>query len=568
MKLSTSIYDVFKVLLFIMSVSWSLLAFFVMFYSKSFFFEWEVFYYSGASFNVSLIFDWMSLVFLSVVSLISACIMQYSKYYMEGEVMFLRFSMLLVMFVGSMAILIVSPNLVSLLLGWDGLGLTSYVLIIYYQNESSCNSGMLTILSNRIGDVMILMSIGLLSCHGSWSFYMFEEVEDVLVVGAIILAGMTKSAQLPFSAWLPAAMAAPTPVSSLVHSSTLVTAGIYVLIRFYPVMSSVTALWQSLMIVSVSTMFIAGLAANFEVDVKKVVALSTLSQLGLMSTILSMGLVKLSFFHLITHAMFKSSLFMCVGFIMHNIKGDQDGRSMSGFVMVSPVLMSYFVVVNMALAGLPFLAGFYSKDLILENMFMFDFNNTIKFMLVLGTGFTFSYSLRIIYLISSGVCVTSSVSVSEDMDKEVMASIMALIMMSVVVGFYFSWVYFSESMFIVLTYYDKYLIMLAGLLAGGSMYFFVRSETKVKSTMSEGLIFDMLYLPEISRIYATKPFIKIGMTLNKIFDMGWLEYYGGKGGEALFLKNSMFLQLSQKSVMVSGYIVSVVYLVFMVVMIY
>nr|AXI98838.1 NADH dehydrogenase subunit 5 [Pseudoniphargus unisexualis] len=568
MKLFSNIYDIFSLLLFGFSFIFFVFTFVGLCFEKSFFFEWEIFYCLSSSIVMSFIFDWMSLMFLGTVSLISACIMKYSKYYMEGEVNFLRFSMVLLMFVGSMAMLIVSPNLISLMLGWDGLGFTSYILIIYYQNESSCNSGMLTILSNRVGDVMILMSIGLLSWCGSWSFYLFDEVENTATSVMIILAGMTKSAQMPFSAWLPAAMAAPTPVSSLVHSSTLVTAGVYLLIRFYPVMVSMEGLWKCLTVVSVMTMFMAGFVANFETDVKKVVALSTLSQLGIMMIILSVGMVKLSFFHLITHAMFKSSLFMCVGFIMHNISGAQDGRSMSSFSSLSPVLMGYFVIVNLALAGFPFLAGFYSKDLILENMFMMDLNYLIMFMLVIGAGFTFSYSLRVIYLVSSSNYVMYSVSFSEDMSKEVISCISKLVMMSMVIGFYFSWVSFSESSMIVLAMYEKYVIMLSGLLVGGFMYFFVSKETKSSIFMPVSLLSNMFYLPEASCDFFSKPFIKVGLMLNKVLDAGWSEYYGGKGGEVFLIDNSKVLQLSQSSVMISGYAVSMVYLVIVMIMVY
>nr|CTP93714.1 NADH dehydrogenase subunit 5 [Pseudoniphargus gorbeanus] len=568
MKLCNNIYDVFAGLLFVVSFCFFTFTFSVMLNKESFFLEWEIFYFTSSSFVMSFIFDWMSLMFLGTVSLISACITKYSKYYMLGEVNFLRFIMVMMMFVGSMALLIVSPNLVSILLGWDGLGFTSYILIIYYQNESSCNSGMLTILSNRIGDVMILMSIGLLSYLGSWSFYVFEGLDNMMVVTMIILAGMTKSAQLPFSAWLPAAMAAPTPVSSLVHSSTLVTAGVYLLIRFYPIMIMASLLWYCLMLVSIVTMFMAGFVANFETDLKKVVALSTLSQLGLMMGIVSFGMIKLSFFHLITHAMFKSSLFMCVGFIMHNISGNQDGRSMSSFSWLSPMLMMYFVIVNFALAGFPFLAGFYSKDLILEHMFMVDLNYLIMFMLVIGTGFTFSYSLRLVYLVSSSNYVMQPISFSEDMSKSVVMSISWLIMMSVVVGFYFSWICLSESTMIILVNYEKYLIMLSGLLVGGGMYFFVSKEVSASLFICINLVSNMYYLPEVSCGFFVKTLVKASDMLNKILDLGWSEHFGGKGSEIFFMDKSKSLQLSQSSVMISSYIISVVYLVIVIMMIY
>nr|AXI98669.1 NADH dehydrogenase subunit 5 [Pseudoniphargus pedrerae] len=561
MRLNLNIYNFFFFLLIFTSGLCFMLSLVSIINHKSIFLEWEIMSYSGMAMVVSLIFDWMSLSFLGVVSFISGCIMKYSYYYMEGEKNFLRFVMVLLLFVGSMMFLIVSPNLVSLLLGWDGLGLSSYILVAYYQNESSANAGMLTILSNRVGDVMILMSVGLLSGVGSWSYYVYDEVSVSIVVGFMLLAGMTKSAQMPFSAWLPAAMAAPTPVSSLVHSSTLVTAGVYLLIRFYPVISGVYYFWEALMVISMMTMVFSGLGANFETDVKKVVALSTLSQLGLMMVILSAGAVNLSFFHLITHAMFKSSLFMCVGFMMHNLSGSQDGRVMSGFSLMSPVMMSYFLVVNMALMGFPFLAGFYSKDLILETMFMINSSHLMIMGLVLGTGFTFSYSLRVMYLVSSSMWMGPSTVGTEDMNSEVTMSISGLVGGSIVVGFVWSWSWFNESEMIMLSGMEKYSVMVAGVLFGGGAYMVLNNNLWfLKKVSGSEMASKMLYLPEVSVDLVSKLFIFAGSIMDKLLDKGWLEFYGGKGGE-IFMKNSSSqLELSQNSIMVMGYLLSSVYL--------
>nr|AXI98760.1 NADH dehydrogenase subunit 5 [Pseudoniphargus sp. 2-Andalusia] len=565
MKLEINIYKVFTLLLIFFSGVMFLLSFFSMFYNKSIFLEWEVFYYSSSSFVMSLIFDWMSFMFLGAVSFISGCIMKYSYYYMEGEVNFLRFVIILLLFVGSMMIVIISPNLISLLLGWDGLGLSSYILVVFYQNESSANAGMLTVLSNRVGDVMILMSAGLLGGLGSWNYYMFEMVDTSLVVLVILLAGMTKSAQMPFSAWLPAAMAAPTPVSSLVHSSTLVTAGVYLLIRFYPVMSSMCYLWGGLLAISAMTMVFAGLGANFETDMKKVVALSTLSQLGLMMMILSVGLVSLSFFHLITHAMFKSSLFMCVGFMMHNLGGNQDGRSMSGFSQMSPLMASYFLIVNMALMGFPFLAGFYSKDLILESMFMSSESYLMMAVLVFGTGLTFSYSLRIMFLASGSSITGPSLICTSDMDKSVASSVAGLAAASVIVGFICSWLCFSEIEAVSLMEWEKYMVIMIGVVSGGSIYLFMKKDFRFKDKfLSVSMASSMGYLPEVSSNFMSKPFFVLGGVCDKYLDKGWLEFYGGKGGENFFMGASNKLQEGQNSVMVSGYLISVVCLLSMI----
>ena len=202
----------------------------------SIFIEWQIIMINSVSVTMTLILDWISLMFIGFVSFISAIVLFYSGGYILGDLNINRFIYLVLGFVLSMTFLIISPNLVSILLGWDGLGLVSYVLVIYYQNEKSSNAGMLTALSNRIGDVAILLAIVFISLWGGWNFYfyvnLFARLSEIkLVLILIILAAITKRAQIPFSAWLPAAIAASTPVSALVYSSTLVTAGVYLLVR-------------------------------------------------------------------------------------------------------------------------------------------------------------------------------------------------------------------------------------------------------------------------------------------------------------------------------------------------
>jgi len=211
----------------------------------------------------------------------------------------------------------------------------------------------------------------------------------------VLLAAITKRAQIPFSAWLPAAIAAPTPVSALVHSSTLVTAGVYLLIRF----NYMLGLNNFLLYIGVFTMFISGLGANFETDLKKIIALSTLSQLGLMIITLGLNMVEFSFFHLLTHAIFKSLLFLCAGVFIHSIGDTQDIRHLGGLIVRCPLTSFYFIISSMALCGFPFLSGFYSKDFILELYFISGANLFIFIFILMATFFTLTYSVRLIYII-------------------------------------------------------------------------------------------------------------------------------------------------------------------------
>nr|UYB78581.1 NADH dehydrogenase subunit 5 [Alectorobius rietcorreai] len=349
------------------------------------------------SFEMKLyfLFDWMSMIFVGVVCFISGMVILYSIDYMEGEKFSNYFLYGVLLFVGSMVLMILSPNLFMILLGWDGLGLVSYCLVIFYQNYKSDVAGMITVLSNRVGDVMILLSMVMLLNFGSFDFFVFSKMYWICGF-MLIIAGMTSSAQIPFSAWLPAAMAAPTPVSSLVHSSTLVTAGVYLLIRLGLLMKII--IYSSfLLFFSVLTMMMAGLSAMMETDLSKVIALSTLSQLGLMMVILSLGKIDLSFFHLLTHALFKAMLFLCAGFMIHSSLGSQDIRFMGGFYWMNPMVGVAFSLANLALFGIPFLSGFYSKDLILEFIYMYENGLLMLVVVIMSTVCTTVYSLRVMF---------------------------------------------------------------------------------------------------------------------------------------------------------------------------
>jgi len=325
--------------------------------------------------------------------------MYYSVDYIYTERDLVRFGWLVLLFVISIMLLIFSPNLISLLLGWDGLGLVSYCLVIYYQNVRSYNAGIITVLSNRVGDVCILLGISWLICWGGW---------DIINIGLlgnrnnlfwififVILAAITKRAQIPFSAWLPAAIAAPTPVSALVHSSTLVTAGVYLIIRFSPLLLSSFYFSWFLLVISTLTIFMAGMCAIYETDLKKVIALSTLRQLGLIIISLSLGFINLAYFHLLTHALFKALLFMCAGTIIHSSGENQDVRFIGGLVLKMPIISVCINIARLALCGFPFLAGFYSKDVLVEISLCGSFNFFIVFLLIFSVGLTAIYSFRL-----------------------------------------------------------------------------------------------------------------------------------------------------------------------------
>jgi len=357
--------------------------------------EWTILASNSTPVTLTIIADKIRLSFSCVVLFISANVLFFSSIYMHDDKFKSRFTILVLLFILSINLLIFLPHMIILLLGWDGLGLVSFILVIYYQNPSSIAAGLLTALTNRLGDVAILLSIAITINQGHWFIMNIYETGWLsMQVILITLAAITKSAQMPFSSWLPAAISAPTPVSALVHSSTLVTAGVFLLIRFYPILHIWPYFNKIMIIVATSTTFIAGLRANTECDFKKIVALSTLSQLGVIIFSLGLNMPVLAYFHIVTHALFKALLFICVGSFINYHNHTQDLRWIGNLSFQMPLIISSIILANIALAGFPFLAGFYSKDLIIETILSSSFNILILSITLIRLGLTSFYSIR------------------------------------------------------------------------------------------------------------------------------------------------------------------------------
>lgn len=343
-----------------------------------------------------LIVDWMSLIFSSFVYLISSVIMIYRLFYIGNIKIIRRFNLLLILFVLSMQIVILRPSLVRIILGWDGLGIISFCLVIYYLNVKSLTSGLLTIYINRIGDVMILLSIVYFFNSGVWCNIRFLLNKYDLIALLIVIAGFTKRAQIPFSAWLPAAMSAPTPVSALVHSSTLVTAGVYLIMRNNFILKF-SFLSLVFLLIRALTMIISGLLACVEKDIKKVIAISTLSQLGIIILVLFNGEVTYSFIHITCHALFKALLFLRCGVFIILRFGSQDSRFNRGYGVLIPLTRLILITSSLSLIGFPFSSGFYSKDLLIEMRF-FSMSFILMGVMIIGCLITFFYSFRLLLI--------------------------------------------------------------------------------------------------------------------------------------------------------------------------
>nr|ARH54696.1 NADH dehydrogenase subunit 5 [Tetratoma fungorum] len=536
-----------------------------------YFLELEILMINSSMIVMTILIDWMSLLFMSFVLFISSMVIFYSKEYLSGDLTINRFIMLVVMFVFSMMLLIISPNLISILLGWDGLGLVSYCLVIYYQNIKSYNAGMLTALTNRIGDVALLMAIAWMMNYGSWNYIFYlEELKNekfmVIISFLVILAALTKSAQIPFSSWLPAAMAAPTPVSSLVHSSTLVTAGVYLLIRFnYSFSNSMMFL---LLFISSLTMFMSGLGANFEFDLKKIIALSTLSQLGLMMSILALGGYKLAFFHLLTHALFKALLFMCAGNVIHNMMNCQDIRFMGGLIMNMPLTCMFLNISNLSLCGLPFLSGFYSKDLIVEVMSMNYLNIYIYLIFYISIGLTVCYSFRLVYYTCVGGSNFISLNNFSEKNMLMLKGMSGLIFLVVIMGSCLSWLIFPSPYLVILPFYMKIMTLLMIFLGMWIGYEFSKFSLSYKNLSMKyknlsWFFSSMWNMPYISTFGINYFNIVLGSVYYKNLDQGWSEFFGASQISENLVYNSKKLQIILNNNIKMFFILFIMWMIFL-----
>nr|AEV56626.1 NADH dehydrogenase subunit 5 [Stenopirates sp. NKU01] len=514
-----SLYFIWSFILFLLSLILFFISLILLNMNFMIFLDWEILMINSCSLMMTFIIDWMSLIFSSCVFMISSMVLMYSEIYMESDKYKIRFLYLILLFILSMFMMIMSPNLLSILIGWDGLGLISYCLVIYFQNFKSFNAGMLTILMNRIGDVGILLSISWMLNFGNWHYIYYVNIwEDWMIfyILLLILASFTKSAQIPFSSWLPAAMAAPTPVSSLVHSSTLVTAGVYLLIRFNNLFINLNC--TLLIFLSLMTMLMSGIGANFEYDLKKIIALSTLSQLGLMMSILLLKFPILAFFHLLTHAFFKALLFLCAGMIIHNMNNSQDIRYMGSLINQMPFTMSCFMISSLSLCGIPFLSGFYSKDLILE-MYLFCGFNFFFFFFFFSVGLTIMYSFRLIYY-SLNMYMNGYVIQIYYENKIMNFSMLILLFLSIFFGNVLMWLIFIDLEFIFLSIELKLLSFLFIILGMFMSYF---NNLYIKNIYLMFFFSFMWFLPNMSTylIYSKNYIISNQMLL--LMDMGWFE---------------------------------------------
>nr|YP_002836191.1 NADH dehydrogenase subunit 5 [Phascolosoma esculenta]ABQ52606.1 NADH dehydrogenase subunit 5 [Phascolosoma esculenta] len=525
----------FSIILFLSSVLMMTVA--LILYSKNttLLLFWPFFNPFCSSLNFNILLDPVGTLFSAAVLFISSSVILFSSFYMAEDIFLKRFILMVILFILSMNFLIFIPHMMALLLGWDGLGLVSFVLVIYYQNPKSLAGGMLTALTNRIGDVMILLSISFMINCGDWLIINQPiSIFSGLIIILVLIAAMTKSAQLPFSSWLPAAMAAPTPVSALVHSSTLVTAGVFLLIRFSPFLLMSQYFTTCLLICSVATLTMAGMAAMAESDLKKIIALSTLSQLGVMMMSIALGLVNLAFFHLLTHAMFKALLFMGAGTCLHLFSHTQDLRSFGNLAPQLPFVTTAILISNLALSGFPFMAGFYSKDLILEHMLMSSPSFFLIFMALGATLLTAAYSMRLSTTALWSPMLTSPHHTTTENFPSVIFPLLALSTFAVTGGALFNWLLMPAPTQPLITSMIKLIPLLVTIWGAFVTWAFNTLLSSIKNTLLQlplmiNWLTSMWFFTPVSTQPPTYIFLSFTKKVTANLDQGWLELLGPQG---------------------------------------
>ena len=456
------------------------------------------------------------------VRVIRIAVLKFRQSYIMQDNYFMRFHILLILFISRMYLLILSPNLVRVLLGWDGLGLTSYLLVIYYGNPKAYNSGIITAISNRVGDALILVRIGYLARFGNWNIYFYINKElSLFLILMILVAACTKRAQIPFSAWLPAAIAAPTPVSSLVHSSTLVTAGVYLVIR-HNELFFINNISCYLIIIGIITIILARVRALFEIDLKKIVALSTLRQLGVIILRLGLGAYLARFFHLLRHAFFKALLFISTGNIIHNRKDYQDLRLVGGRALALPLTNAFTLISRMRLIGIPFISAFFSKEIILEFLLIGNFNFFIYLIIILGIFLTASYRTRFIIYVFTRPNHNPILTFKREEDRYVIKSMLFLLFPARITGFWgrlVLWHSIKTRRSLIIIKVIILILMLLGILL------YVNIVSNKKKNSWGGILWGLRRiwcLPIIRRQIPVNIFFGVRNSMPKFFDRGTL----------------------------------------------
>nr|YP_009271869.1 NADH dehydrogenase subunit 5 [Azemiops feae]AIM52675.1 NADH dehydrogenase subunit 5 [Azemiops feae] len=386
--------------------------------------------------NITITLDTLSLIFIPMALLITWSITEFAIWYMSPDPHINKFIKYLVTFLITMTIIITANNMYQLFIGWEGVGIMSFLLIGWWNARSNANTAALqAIIYNRIGDIGLIITTTWLMTFSSMNtqeLLIQYETVSIIPTAGLMAAAIGKSAQFSLHPWLPAAMEGPTPVSALLHSSTMVMAGVFLLIRLHPILHNSHLMKMTCLILGATTTLFAAAAAITQHDIKKIIALSTTSQLGLMMTMLGLNQPTLAFLHMTVHSFYKALLFLCSGSFIHALNNEQDLRMMGNLMKTMPMTSSFTIIASLSLMGAPFLSGFYSKDTIIETMTSSYINLWALTITLIATTLSASYSMQIILLILTGPSHTNLYCHKEA--KNTIYPLMRLTLASIFIG--------------------------------------------------------------------------------------------------------------------------------------